>query len=298
MTEIKRVVALGFFDGVHLGHAALIEKTASRAAEKKAEPAVVSFDIHPDSLVKGETVPLINSAADREEIVERIFGIHSVILIHFDEKMMHMPWQQFAEYLRDTLQVVHVVVGHDFRFGFRGEGTPERLSAFCAANGIGIDIIPKVELNGVTVSSTYIRGLLAEGNMEEADAFLGHPYCLTDIVHRGFQLGRTIGVPTINLFFSDGVLIPKHGVYAARACFDGKCFNTVTNVGVRPTVGGTDTVNVESHLLDFSGDLYDKQVRIDFLKFLRPEQKFESIDALRQQIALDEETARAFFAHI
>ena len=298
MTEKKRVVALGFFDGVHLGHGALIEKTVSRAAEKGALPAVVSFDTHPDSLVKGVEVPLINSAADREKIIDRIFGVKSVILIHFDETMMHMPWQQFAEYLRDDLLVTHVVVGHDFRFGFRGEGTPERLAEFCEANDMGIDVIPKVELGGVTVSSTYIRSLLACGDVEQANAFLGHPYCLTETVQKGFQLGRTIGAPTINMRYPEGVLVPRHGVYAARACFDGKCCEAVTNVGVRPTVGGTTAVTVESHILDFSGDLYGKEVRIEFLKFLRPEQKFDSVDALREQIARDGEATKTYFAQL
>jgi len=295
MTEKKRVVALGFFDGVHLGHGKLIEKTAQRAAELQAEPAVVSFDVHPDTLVKGENVPLINSAFDREDIIARMFGIHSVILIRFDEKMMHMPWQEFAEYLRDELQVTHVVVGHDFRFGFKGEGTPERLKTFCEANGMGIDVIPKIEIDGVTVSSTYIRGLLLEGNVEQANVFLGHPYFLTDTVRKGFQLGRTIDAPTVNMCFAEGVLVPKHGVYAARVCFEGETRYAVTNVVVRPTVGGTTAVTVESHILDFSGDLYGRTLRIEFLKFLRPEVKFDSVDALKRQISKDETAARAFF---
>ena len=144
MIEKKRVVALGFFDGVHIGHGALMRRTASRAAELGVEPAVVSFDTHPDTLVKGEAVPLIGSAADREELIERLYGIKSVILIHFNWTMMHTPWNQFADYLRDELGAVHIVVGHDFHFGYKGEGTPERLREYCAENGIGVDVIPAV----------------------------------------------------------------------------------------------------------------------------------------------------------
>ena len=296
MTERKRVVALGFFDGVHIGHGALMKKTAQRARELGAEPAVVSFDVHPDTLVKGEAVPLIGSAADREELIDRLYGIKSVILVHFNWTMMHTPWDQFADYLRDELGTVHIVVGHDFRFGFKGEGTPERLREYGAENGIGVDVIPAVELDGVIVSSTVIRRQLLAGEVEKANRFLGHPYTLGDTVRAGFRLGRTIGAPTINMRFPEGVLIPRHGVYATKAYFDERAHMAVTNVGVRPTVGGVDAVTVESHLLDFSGDLYGRHVRLEFYAFLRDEVKFASVQELQAQIARDEEQARAFFA--
>lgn len=296
MTERKRVVALGFFDGVHIGHGALMKKTAQRARELGAEPAVVSFDVHPDTLVKGEAVPLIGSAADREELIDRLYGIKSVILVHFNWTMMHTPWDQFADYLRDELGTVHIVVGHDFRFGFKGEGTPERLREYGAENGIGVDVIPAVELDGVIVSSTVIRRQLLAGEVEKANRFLGHPYTLGDTVRAGFRLGRTIGAPTINMRFPEGVLIPRHGVYATKAYFDERAHMAVTNVGVRPTVGGVDAVTVESHLLDFSGDLYGRHVRLEFYAFLRDEVKFASVQELQAQIARDEAAARAFFA--
>lgn len=292
MTDTKRVVALGFFDGVHLGHGALMQKTAARAAELNVGSAVVSFDTHPDTLVRGEAVPLISSAADREDLIERLYGIDEVFFVHFDRAMMETPWEDFAVYLRDGLSAVHIVVGHDFRFGYRGEGDPARLQAFCAENGMGIDVIPKVEKDGVTISSTYIRGLLLNGEIERANAFLGHPYSLTDIVRPGFKLGRTIGIPTINMCFAESVLQPRHGVYATKVYFDGSEYMAVTNVGVRPTVGGTDAVTVESHILDFSGDLYGKKVRVEFHAFLRPEEKFDSLDALKGQIALDARRVR------
>ncbi len=296
MTVTKRVVALGFFDGVHIGHGALMRRTADRAAELGVEPAVVSFDTHPDTLVKGEAVPLIGSAADREELIERLYGIKSVILIHFNWTMMHTPWNQFADYLRDELGAVHVVVGHDFHFGFKGEGTPERLREYCMENGIGIDVIPAVEIDGTVVSSTIIRRQLLAGDLENANRFLGHPYMLGDTVRAGFRLGRTIGAPTINMRFSEGVLIPRHGVYATKAYFDEQAHMAVTNVGVRPTVGGVDAVTVESHILDYSGDLYGRHVRLEFYAFLRDEVKFADIHELQAQIAQDEEQAREFFA--
>lgn len=296
MAEIKRVIALGFFDGVHLGHGALMEMTCRRSRELGVRPAVVSFDTHPDMLVKGENVPLINSAADREALIRRLYGIDSVILIHFNREMMQTTWQRFAEYLRDELSAVHLVVGHDFRFGYRGEGTPERLTVFCRGNGMGIDVIPKVQKDGVTISSTYIRSLIADGQMERANAFLGHPHTLVDTVRCGFKFGRTIGAPTINMHFPEGVLVPRHGVYAAKAYFDEAAHLAVTNVGVRPTLGGVDAVSVESHILDFSGDLYGKRVRLEFYRFLRPEVKFDDTLALQNQIQRDAQATKEYFA--
>lgn len=298
MADKKRVVALGFFDGVHIGHGALMCRAAERAAQLGAEPTVVSFDTHPDTLVKGTAVPLIGSAADREELLDRLYGIKSVILIHFNWTMLHTPWDQFADYLRDELGAVHIVVGHDFRFGFKGEGTPERLREYCAKDGIGVDIIPAVELDGVIVSSTIIRRQLQEGDLESANRFLGHPYMLGDTVRAGFRLGRTIGAPTINMRFSEGVLVPRHGVYATKAYFDECAHMAVTNVGVRPTVGGRDAVTVESHILDFSGDLYGRHVRLEFYAFLRDEVKFADLQELQAQIARDEKAAREFFAKL
>lgn len=297
MTEIKRVIALGFFDGIHLGHGALMEMTASRAAALNAQAAAVSFDMHPDTLIKGETVPLISSAQDKKELIGRLYGINELILIHFDEHLMQTPWEEFAVYLRDELHAVHIVVGHDFHFGYRGEGDAERLRVFCEENGLGFDMIPKVEMDGRVISSTYIRSLLLDGEIERANAFLGHPHSLSGIVESGFQLGRTIGIPTTNLRFAPGVLEPRHGVYVTKTFFDGLEYMAVTNVGVRPTVGGKDAVTVESHILDFSGDLYGKTIRVEFYSFLRPEKKFDSVDELRDQISKrDAQRVRDYFA--
>ena len=196
MKEIEgRVIALGFFDGVHLGHASLLEMARKRAEEQILTPAVMSFDLHPDNLVAGAKVSLINSIEDREEILNRCFGISDVILAHFDESMMHMPWDVFIEeYLYRQLKARHLVCGYDFHFGDKGAGNPQRLQEKCRELGIGCDVLPQVTLDGVTVSSTYIRKLLEQGEMQEAMRFLGHPHCLSGEVVHGRQLGRTIGV--------------------------------------------------------------------------------------------------------
>ena len=207
-----------------------------------------------------------------------------------------MPWQEFVQTLIQEMDAAWVVVGHDFRFGWKGEGTAQRLQDYCADLGLGCDIIPAVTLEGRVVSSTYIRELIEEGEMERANQFLGHPHTLVDTVHYGYRLGTKMGTPTINMRFPDGVLVPRYGVYAARAILDdGSEHMAVTNVGVRPTVSGEDRVSVESYILDYSGNLYDRQVRIEFFRFIRPEMKFPSVDALKAQILKDAETTRAYF---
>lgn len=296
MADKKRVIALGFFDGVHIGHAALLEMTRRRAAERRAIPAVLTFDTHPDTLVKRVEVPLINSAEDRAAIMRGRFGIDSVIFIHFNEDMMRMPWQSFADTLRLELGACHLVVGYDFSFGWRGEGRPVRLAAYCTKYGMGCDIISAVCRGGEAVSSTRIRGLLEAGRVEEANELLGHPHFLTDKVHYGFRLGHKLGAPTINMRFADGVLVPRHGVYAAKVHLDsGERLMAVTNVGVRPTVSGGDRVSVESYILDYEGDLYDRMVRVEFHSFLRDEQRFANVAELRDQIHSDAEATREYF---
>ena len=296
MADQKRVIALGFFDGIHIGHAALLQRTCERAAEIGAVPSALSFDVHPDTLVLGKPVPLINSSAGRADLIRRLFGIENVIFIHFDRTVMQMPWQDFVQTLITEMNAVWVVVGHDFRFGWKGQGTAEKLRAYCAENALGCDVIPPVMLEGRVVSSTYIRTLIEEGDMERANAYLGHPHTLVDTVHYGFRLGTKMGTPTINMRFPEGVIVPRHGVYAARAILeDGSSHMAVTNVGVRPTVSGENRVSVESFILDYSGNLYDQRVRVEFYQFIRPEQKFESVDALRQQILADAETTRVYF---
>ena len=296
MAEIKRAVAIGFFDGVHIGHAALLERTKQRASESGAIPSVVSFDVHPDNLVFGGEVKLINSALGREDLIRRLFGIDNVVFLHFNRHMMTMPWDAFIDSLSAELNISHIVVGHDFCFGYKGEGTADKLREYCAAHGLGCDVIPPVALDGRTVSSTYIRTLIEEGDMEQARRYLGHPHILTDTVHSGYHLGTKLGAPTINMVFPQGVLVPRHGVYAARVCLEGgESYCAVTNVGVRPTVGSDNSVSVESHLLDYSGNLYGRQARVEFYAFLRDEVKFADYEELSAQIVRDAEAARAYF---
>ena len=294
----KTVIALGFFDGVHRGHGALLRKAAERAVELNAAPAVFTFDRSPKEFVTGKPVLLINSNDDRRDIIRRVYGIQRVIFAPFDREMMTMPWQDFiTELLVKQYGAVHLVAGHDYRFGHKNEGTVERLREKCRELGLGCDIIPKVELEGSTVSSTYIRTLLEQGDVERAALFLGHPHCLSQTVRHGQRLGRTIGIPTVNLAVPAHVLTPERGVYITRAFLpDGRSCPGVTNVGTRPTVTEGDTVSVETYLLGFDGDLYGQTVRLDFYKRLRGEVKFPSLEALRQEILRNVAETEAYFA--
>ncbi len=299
MKQRKRVIALGFFDGVHLGHAALLKTVVQRAAERNASPAAVTFDTHPDQLILGQSVPLLTSPEERTELMGRLYGVHDIIVVPFDQHMMHMPWEVFlTDFLVQECGAVHLVAGHDFRFGYRGEGTPERLKAKCAELGLGCDIIPAVTMEGITVSSTYIRTLIAQGEMERAAAFLGHPYTVIGQVRHGKQLGRKLGFPTINLILQEGVIVPAFGVYATLVTLpNGERRMAVTNVGVRPTTDGENTsVTVEGYILDYSGDLYGQSVQMEFYRHLRPERKFESVEELTAMVLHNADETRAYFA--
>ena len=297
MSDIKRAIALGFFDGVHIGHGALLEKTKERAAQSGASPAVLSFDVHPDNLVFGRETPLINSAEDRTDVIRRIYGIDDVVFLHFNRALMAMPWREFIENIISQLNIGWIVVGHDFCFGYKGEGTARRLKDYCLAHDIGCDIIPPVMLDGRVVSSTYIRSLIAQGDMEQARRYLGHPYFLTNTVCSGYHLGTKMGTPTTNIFFPQGVLVPRHGVYVTRVVLqDGRSYAAATNVGVRPTVSNSTRANVESHILDFSGNLYGQKARVEFYSFIRPEMKFDDVQILSSHIKHDSETAKNYFA--
>ncbi len=285
----ERVIALGFFDGVHLGHGALLRRAAEEAKKRGCESAVFTFDRPPKEVITGIPCPLINSPEDRAELVRRLYGIDEMIMVPFDDEMRTTPWDRFVtDILVGRYGAVHLVAGHDHHFGHRNQGSPELLKEKCAELGLGCDIIPAVTLDGVTVSSTHIRKLLEEGDVETARAFLGHPHVLTQTVGHGRQLGRTIGIPTANLVAPPHVLLPKRGVYAAKITLpDGRAFGGVTNVGVRPTVNNGQDVTVEPWILDFDGDLYGQAIRVEFFRRLRDERKFESLDALRSQIETD-----------
>lgn len=284
----KRVIALGFFDGVHLGHGALLQKTLERAKLLGVYSAAFTFDRSPREFVTGVRVPLLTDTVERAHLVTQQYGLGELLVEPFDGAMMTMPWEEFlTELLVKKYGAVHLVAGHDYRFGHKNGGTSELLLEKCRELGIGCDIIPKVELDGVTVSSTYIRSLVEAGEMEKAARFLAHPYAVRGTVCHGYGIGRKQLFPTANLSLDEHAILPAFGVYATRVAVDGKSYAGVTNVGVRPTVGTGSEASLETYVLDFDGDLYGKELRVEFLKFLRPEQRFESTQALHERIEKD-----------
>lgn len=292
----QKVIALGFFDGVHIGHGALLRKTALRARERSLVPAAFTFDRAPREAVFGTPIPLINSSSDRALLMQRLYGMEEVIIAPFDREMMTMSWEAFVEKLLRDHGAAHLVAGHDFRFGHKNEGDAEKLQQKCAELGIGCDIVAEVKLDGITVSSTHIRTLLEQGDVEQANRFLGHPHLLTQTVTQGLRIGRTIGIPTVNFAADEKIILPKDGVYVSSVTLpDGRTLLGVTNVGCRPTVNGKNRT-VETFLLDFEGDLYGMELQLAFRTRLRDEEKFPSLDALRERIGEDIRMARECFS--
>ncbi|MCC8121867.1 MAG: riboflavin biosynthesis protein RibF [Oscillospiraceae bacterium] len=297
MEENKRVIALGFFDGVHLGHGALLRLAAQRAAEQGLRLAAITFDTGGQTADLKRGTPLITSPLERADLMRRLYGVEDVLIAPFDRALMHMDWREYVtQVLVKEYRAAHLVAGYDFRFGYRGEGNQERLRLLCIQLGVGCDIVPQVKLEGVPVSSTYIRSLLARGDMERAEQFLGHPFCLTGQVRHGKKLGSRLGFPTLNLSLPEGSVAPPFGVYATQVWVEGQVYPAAANLGVRPTVDDGGTVTVEGTLLNFQGNLYGKQVRMEFLRFLRPERRFPNLEALRAQVLQDIQTTGAFFA--
>lgn len=294
-----RVIALGFFDGVHLGHQALLRRTAEQAEALGLSPALLTFDRSPREFVTGTPVPLLTTVRERTRTAQELFPGMEVITVPFDRAMMTMPWEDFVVMLAETYRARRLVAGHDFRFGHKNAGNTALLREKAAELGMGCDIIPAVRLEGVTVSSTHIRALLERGEAEEAARFLGRPFAVSGLVRHGKRLGSSrLGAPTVNLIPDPRQLVPAFGVYAARVTVDGAARPAVTNVGVRPTVDTDGGVTVESHLLEETGELYGAECRVEFLKMLRPEKRFDSLEALREQIARDAAAARDYLAEI
>lgn len=289
----RTIFALGFFDGVHVGHQALLWACRRLADAHGCNAGVITFTTHPDALVLGKAPVLINTPQDRKRLLDA-YSMDRMLELPFDRSMMHLPWQDFFRLLTTAYNAAGLVCGTDFRFGCGGAGNAQLLQTACRETKLPCAVVPEQKINGITVSSTHIRSLLEAGKMEEAVRFLGHPHVLTGTVISGRKLGRTLGIPTANLALPAGVICPKNGVYACKALVENREYLAVTNIGNRPTVAGHHTT-VEPWLLDFEGDLYGKELTLEFYAYLRPEQKFPSLDTLQAEIRKNAEETRKFF---
>lgn len=292
----KRVVALGFFDGVHIGHGALLEMTVRRAAEKGVSAAVMTYSNHPSSVVAPSAVKLINTTEERCALIRELYGISDIIVKEFTKEYSSLSGEDFvAEVIKEELGACHVVAGFDFRFGKGGKCDSEDLLRLCGDSGIGCDIVDAVELSGAPVSSSRIRECVAAGDMAAARDLLGHYHCIMSEVSHGAHLGGKIGFPTANQRISEDVLCAKYGVYLSRVTVDGKTYKGVTNIGVRPTVSEKVSPRAETFIIDFSGDLYGRKIKVELVKFMRAEEKFSSVRELCERIERDVAAAKTDF---
>lgn len=285
------VVALGMFDGVHLGHQQLIKTASAFAQEQDAVCCAYTFSNHPFALL-GRSISLLTSSEQRYRLLQQS-GAEKVHAEPFDADMMHMSPSAFIDHLQSLWDLRGVVAGFNYTFGDRGAGTTETLQQLGKERGFGVRIVSAVQIRGETVSSTRIRALLQQGDVRLARQLLGRPYSVGGTVKPNLQNGRKIGFPTANLLPPANRALPAHGVYLTEAvCADG-VYCGVTNIGTNPTLQG-DHVSVETHLLDYCGELYGSCLEVRFLERIRDEQTFASIEALRERIRADVCVARRY----
>lgn len=284
MENKKTAAALGLFDGVHLGHRAVL-RAAAEMAEQGLVPCVFTFP--PDCVSSKGAAGYIYGEAEKRYILENAFGIKNVLSPPFDA-VCGMDGESFArDIICGEMNAAIVFCGNDFRFGKGAVCGASELVRFGEKYGFAVRTAADVYHSGERVSSTAIRSMLEKGDVRGAQALLGEPYMILGTVERGAALGRTIGFPTINQLFDRGRLVPAFGVYASRTHIEGKSYPSVTNIGVKPTVAYGGAPLAETHICGFSGDLYGKTLRVSLTDFIRPEMKFSSLDKLKEQINSD-----------
>jgi len=291
----RSVVAIGVFDGVHVGHRAIVARAVSHAVELGASSVVVTFDPHPAYVVRPDAAPLmLGSVAERMGLLETL-GVDAVLVLPFDREMSSWTAEEFVQRLLvSRLHVRRVVVGENFRFGNRALGDVSLLRQLGESDDFDVDAVSLVGAasSADAVSSTLVRALVADGAVAEAARALGRPYALSGVVVRGDARGRELGFPTANLAVPDGVAVPADGVYAGwlvRA--DGSRWPAAISVGTNPTFDGVER-RVEAYALDVEFDLYDERITIEFAERLRGMQKFDSVDALVAQMSADVEAVQ------
>lgn len=283
----KSVVALGKFDGVHLGHQAILEELKKeKNRDKEIKTVIITFSISPEAVLSDKKLKYIMTDREKREYFEHS-GIDYLIDIKLDKKFLNISAQDFVkEYLSEKLGAVKVVCGKNFRFGRDRQGTTDFLSNIGIKFGFETKIVDYVTIEKKEISSTRIRTEILKGNIELANKMLGHEYSVTGIVEHGRELGRTLCFPTINIQPPDDKILPPNGVYISECVISEKNRVGVTNLGIKPTVGG-ERIGIETNIFDYSGNLYGQEVTVRLLKFLREEKKFESIYELQEQIKKD-----------
>lgn len=291
--EEETVISLGKFDGIHRGHELLMEHLSMKKEEGLAA-VIFTFDIPPRKNVSGTETKVLTTNQEKRHIFEDL-GVDYLVECPFTTDIMCMEAEDFIEKIVRQLHVKCVVVGADFHFGHNRRGDYRMLQKFSKPLGYEVVVVEKIMEDARDISSTFVREEIIKGNIEKANHLLGYRYFVTDVVKHGNQIGRTIGIPTINQVPPKDKLLPPNGVYITEVFIDDNRYRGITNVGCKPTIEGENPIGVETHLLEFKEDVYDKLVTVEFLSRVREERKFTSIDALKEQMQNDIAFGRAYF---
>ncbi|PZE22407.1 bifunctional riboflavin kinase/FAD synthetase [Paenibacillus xerothermodurans] len=294
--SLPQVLAIGEFDGVHLGHQEVIKHAVNAAAGLGLPSSVMTFHPHPrEVLGQCKYVQLLTPLAEKERLLGGL-GVDNMYIVSFNRELMTVTPEQFVENMLLPMNVNTVVVGFDFRFGYQGAGTPDTLCEL-SRERFTVEVIRPFHRNGSKVSSTLVREHLLAGRVVEANALLGRPYVLRGRVVTGEGRGRTIGFPTANIELSEPFIVPALGVYAVRVTVGGHTHHGVMNIGKKPTFfADLSQPTLEVHIFDFSESIYGNLVSLELISYLRPERKFASVDELIAQIGEDAESAKALLA--
>lgn len=294
----KTILTLGTFDGVHIGHKKILEKVTQGTENSKYESLVLTFFPHPRMVLQEQSeIKLLNTIPEKIELLEGI-GIENLIVHPFDETFSRLTAEDFVEtVLVGKLNIKKIIIGHDHRFGRNRTANIDDLIEYGHKYGFEVEQISVQEINAISVSSTKIRQALSDGDMTLANNYLDYEYFISGSVVKGKQLGRTIGFPTANLHIEEGYkLIPKNGAYIVKSSIDNKVVHGIMNIGFNPTVK-SEKLAIEVHFIDFNEDLYDKKITVSLLHYLRPEQKFDSLNDLTTQLNFDKKTAINYIAN-
>ena len=290
-------VTIGNFDGVHKGHQTLINKAIKYSKENNLKSVVFTFSNHPVNYFKPGYVKNIMSSKGKYELIERM-GVDIYISIPFDESMTQISAEDYVNnILIDKLHVKKMVIGHDFTFARKREGNPELLKELAKEKGFSVEVVDPVIIDGRRISSTDIRKAIADGDVVEAEHLLGRYFAVEGTVVKGRQIGRTIGFPTANIQYDSSMAIPKIGIYATLAVIDGQVYCGATSIGTNPTVNGKN-LSIETYILDFDENIYGKHMRIEFVEKMRDEIKFDSKEALKEQLQKDTKYVRNNYVNV
>lgn len=295
--EQPTVITLGKFDGLHRGHELLMDRIKEQAGTYGYKTIVFTFDIPPKKGVAGENAKVLTTNEEKRYIFEET-GIDYLIECPFTREVMCMEPESFIRWITEALSVKCIVVGKDFHFGHNRTGNYKLLEACADKYGYKTCVLDKMQENGRDISSTYVREEIEKGNIQKANHLLGYEFFVKSRVVHGNKIGRTIGIPTINMILPEEKLLPPFGVYVTKVLIEERWYMGVSNVGRKPTISDHNPVGVETYIIDFCQDVYDKVLTVQFLEFLRPEMKFASIEKLKEQMNSDIAKTKNYYKNV